>query len=59
MAEDCIREALLYERLGNKVRCNTCERRVTRYIITPEQRCPYCGERITVIGEAMLGTKIQ
>ena len=47
MIEDRVREALLYERRGNKVECHTCERRC----IIPEGELGFCSTRKNVKGQ--------
>ena len=46
MAEDRIREALLYERIGDKVQCHTCERRC----LIPEGELGFCATRKNIGG---------
>jgi len=46
MAEDRIRESLLYQRLGNKVQCHTCERRC----LIPEGELGFCSTRRNIGG---------
>ncbi|MBA7501418.1 hypothetical protein ES704_04184 [subsurface metagenome] len=46
MAEDRVRESLLYQRLGNKVQCHTCERRC----LIPEGELGFCSTRRNIGG---------
>jgi len=47
MAEDRVREALLYEHLGDKVQCHTCERRC----LIPEGELGFCATRKNIGGQ--------
>ena len=47
MIEDRVREALLYERRGDKVQCHTCERRC----LIPEGETGFCSTRKNVNGQ--------
>jgi len=47
MIEACVREALLYERRGNKVECHTCE----RHCVIPEGELGFCSTRKNVNGQ--------
>jgi len=46
MAEDRVRQALLYEHLGDKVKCHTCE----RYCLIPEGESGFCATRKNIGG---------
>ena len=46
MAEDRVREALLYERLGDKVQCHTCE----RHCLIPEGEAGFCAAQQNING---------
>jgi len=47
MAEERIRQALLYENLGDKVQCHTCERRC----LIPEGELGFCASRKNIGGQ--------
>jgi len=47
MAEDRIREALLYESLGDRVQCNTCE----RHCLISEGETGFCATRKNIDGQ--------
>ena len=47
MAEDRIRETLLYESLVDKVQCHTCE----RHCLIPEGETGFCATRKNIGGQ--------